>query len=81
MRHNEKSEHIALATCASLTKANEDAAHWLSPLKQWESWRCVVLLVDPSPSSQANPFFFQCQFNVIPLLKNQTKLNLEYRSL
>ena len=59
MRHNEKSENIALPTFALLTKANEDAVHWTSPLKQWESLRCVVLIVDPTPSSLANPFIFK----------------------
>ena len=39
MRRNEKNENIALQKIALLTKANEAALHWSSPLKQWESWR------------------------------------------
>ena len=38
-----------------VTKAYEEAAHWTSTIKQWESKRCVVHIVDPAPSSQANP--------------------------
>ena len=38
--------------------SHEDAVYWSSPLKQWESSRCIVLIVDPTPSSLANPFIF-----------------------
>ena len=39
--------------------SHEDAVYWSSPHKQWESSRCIVLLVDPTPSSLANPFIFK----------------------
>ena len=39
--------------------SHEDAVYWSSPLKQWESSRCIVLIVDPTPSSLANPFIFK----------------------
>ena len=39
--------------------SREDAVYWSSPLKQWESSRCIVLIVDPTPSSLANPFIFK----------------------
>ena len=39
--------------------SHEDAVYWSSPHKQWESSRCIVLIVDPTPSSLANPFMFK----------------------
>ena len=44
--------------------SHEDAVYWSSPLKQWESARCFVLIVDPTPSSLANPFIVNIFWNL-----------------
>ena len=64
-QHKEKTQPSPIWAnnkCGTMRKAkisHEDAVYWSSPLKQWESSRCIVLIVDPTPSSLANPFIFK----------------------